>query len=177
MGQRLRKLDLISLTASKSATDKLHSVLTGLREDAASALVGNTDGIFHKTLLNEENNANAVDLPTALVLVNSLRSLVVAHLASTGLEGAHKAASAESIAAPVATNLATAQTLANELKADFNTHLVEAGVHLTDDAVNTVAAADATNLATLQTLVNELKADFNAHVAGVMSTPVIEQAN
>lgn len=177
MGKSLRKLDLIALTASKSATDKLHAVLLGLREDAASGLVGNAEGIFHKAFNQAAASANATDLASALTLVNELRGLTVSHLASAGFEGDHRAASAATIAAPAATNLATAQTLANELKADYNTHLSEAGVHLVNDGANATAAANASDLPTLLVLANELKSDFNTHIAGVMSTPVIEQAN
>jgi hypothetical protein len=60
--------------------------------------------------------------------------------------------------------LAQTIRLANELKLMFNGHLVEPGVHVTDDLVNTVLAPDATDLPTLIILLNEIKADYNAHL-------------
>lgn len=54
--------------------------------------------------------------------------------------------------------------LANDLKAVFNTHLVQVGVHVTNDVINTVLAANASNLATLIVLLNELKTRFNSHL-------------
>lgn len=177
MGHGLTKGDLIALTASGDAAKKLHSLLTGLREDAVSALTGNALDIYHKNaalgLEGPESNPAAADLASALTLVNSLRGKVVAHLASTGVEGTHLVASAAAIAAPVATNLATANTLANELKADYNTHRTETGVHLANDATNAVAAANAVDLATLLALVNEIKSDYNAHIASAMASPAI----
>lgn len=175
MGQLLRKLDLIALTASGDAANKLRNWLQNIREDVANAIAGTTS-VFHKGIDEGslERNADATDLPTALVLVNSLRTIVVAHLASTGFQGAHAVASGEAIAAPVATDLATAETLANELKADYNTHLTESGVHLNNDSTNAVSSADATDLGTLLTLVNEIKADSNAHVAAAMSASYVE---
>ncbi len=176
MGSNLRKLDLIALTASKAATDKLFAVLTGLREDQALALAGDTS-IFHKAVTSFENNDDASDLASVITLANSLKAKVNPHLASTGIEGAHLTASAEAIAAVDATDLATAQTLLNEIKADFNTHLTESGVHINDDGTNTVTAVDATNQATAEALANEIKADYNAHIAVTMASPVIEQSN
>ena len=64
-----------------------------------------------------------------------------------------------------ATDLATAQTLANAMKASYNAHCaVSSGRHhQAADATNTVSATDASDLASLLTLVNEIKEDLNAH--------------
>jgi len=169
----LRRLDVLAVAASGQAAKELHTFLKLLREDVVDAIAGVTT-IFHKNESTLEFDDNATDLPTALVLVNSLRALIVAHLASEGIEGAHRAASAETIAEPAATDQTSAEDLANELKADYNTHLTEAGVHVNNDSTNDVTSADATDLASLLTLVNEIKADYNAHVASVMQTPKIE---
>lgn len=177
MGHGLTPGDLIALTASGIAAEKLHDLLTGMREDLVSSLVANTLNIFHKNEAlgdgSSEKNTDATDLPTSITLVNSLKGRVNAHLASTGVEGTHLVASSEVIAAPEATDLATAQTLANEIKADYNLHLSEAGVHLVTDGANIVTAADATNQATLNALLVEIKGDFNTHIASVMATPPI----
>lgn len=62
-----------------------------------------------------------------------------------------------------ATDLATAITLANEMKADFNAHIASTTFHTAADTTNAVTSANATDQATLNTLLNEMKADFNAH--------------
>lgn len=62
-------------------------------------------------------------------------------------------------------------SVANEIKAAYNLHMAQAGVHPTDDATNTIAAADATDQNSLNTLLNELKADFNLHIANGFATP------
>jgi len=60
--------------------------------------------------------------------------------------------------------LAQTQTLANELKADYNLHRVDTPMHtVAADNTNIVTAADASDLATLKTLVTELALDLNAH--------------
>lgn len=174
MGQDLRKLDLIALTASQTATEKLFAFLVGLREDAALGVAGGDTTIFHKAQDVLETNANATDLPTVITLANALKVKINNHFASTGTTGVHATASAETIAAADATDQGTANTLCNELKADYNTHLSEASVHLNNDGTNTVTSADATDLASSITLVNEIKADYNLHVVSVINTPPIE---
>lgn len=136
------------------------------------AIADETTGNYHAAPSPLVAAADADDLATALVLVNELGLRIYnpdahpnfpigGHLGDTLR---HKAASAGVLAAAFpATDLATAQTLANELKADFNVSLTEAGHHFNNDAVNTVAAADASDQATLETLLNEEKGDYNAH--------------
>ena len=67
----------------------------------------------------------------------------------------------------VATDLATAITKANALKAAYNLHCaVSSGRHhKAADAVNTISALNATDLASLLTLLTEVKTDMNAHMA------------
>lgn len=64
-----------------------------------------------------------------------------------------------------ATTLAKCLTLANAEKADYNSHMAESGVHVNDDATNTVTAADADDLAKLKTLLADIKTQVNAHMA------------
>lgn len=70
---------------------------------------------------------------------------------------------ANTTAAATATNQATAETLANELKTDYNLHIASTTYHAAADATNAVTSPNASEEATLVTLVNELKADINAH--------------
>jgi len=71
--------------------------------------------------------------------------------------------STAAIATAAATDQATAITLANAIKASYNTHIADDTAHQQEDTINATAAANASDLASLQTLVNELKTDFNAH--------------
>lgn len=61
------------------------------------------------------------------------------------------------------TKLEMAKRLANELKADYNTHKASAVYHTVADPGNTVAAADATDLASLVTLANAIRTAYEAH--------------
>jgi len=67
------------------------------------------------------------------------------------------------IAAADASTQATVNTLLNEIKTDYGTHLASTTYHRAADTTNTVAAADASSLATSLTLAIELIADINAH--------------
>lgn len=132
---------------------------------AYRALADEVTGVYHATddTVISVGVVPPTDLPESLVACNELRNLIVPHLAD-GVR--HKAASAEGIAAPFATDQTTLETLVNELKADFNTHLTEAGIHFNNDAVNTIAAADASDLATAITLLTEFQTDWDLHVNG-----------
>jgi len=177
VGTTLRKLDLIALTSSGAAAEKLRNWLQNLREDVAAGMGGGDATVFHKNQLASslETTPDATDLASAIALANSLKDHMNIHLASTGLSGVHMAASAETIAAADATDAASSYTLLNELKADYNTHLTEAGVHVNNDGTNDVTSADATDLGSSLTLANEIKADYNAHIVAVMATPLIEE--
>jgi hypothetical protein len=62
-----------------------------------------------------------------------------------------------------ASNTATAITLLNEIKGDFNAHIASTTFHVAADATNGVTSADATDEASALTLANEIKEDLNAH--------------
>ena len=65
----------------------------------------------------------------------------------------------------VAVDQGTANTLLNGLKAAFNAHFTQAGVHVYNDGTNTISAASATNLATSETLANAIATAITAHFA------------
>jgi hypothetical protein len=70
------------------------------------------------------------------------------------------------VATADATALASVKTLANALKADYNTHRVSTTQHSSADATNVIAFTDLAggdSQATTNTACNELKNDFNAH--------------
>jgi hypothetical protein len=90
-------------------------------------------------------------------LANSIKRIADAHFTDTI---AHDTATSAAITIADATDTASAVSLANELKAQYNTHRTAANVHFTDDNTNTVTNADATDDPTMQVLVNELKNVF-----------------
>jgi len=134
---------------------------------------------------------NAIDLASAIILANSLRTNYKAHLimpseeeeavtllnalvvdyeahrakstASTG----HAAADGVNIVNPAlvpCTNYATAAALSADLKTKYNAHRSQAGVHSHNDSGNEVTSTTpVTTIAMLKTLVNEIRTDFNAH--------------
>lgn len=173
MASTMSKRDILHVAASGEAAKKLHQYLLDSRNDMINLAAGAT--LYHQGIDDNalEGRADPSGLAECLVVVNSLRGKIVSHLASTGQTGAHATASAEAIAAPAATDLTTAETLANELKADFNTHLTESGVHLANDVINTVTAADATDQGTLETLLAGIKAMNNAHVAAALTAAYV----
>ncbi len=75
------------------------------------------------------------------------------------------------------TKLEMAMRLANELKADYNTHRASVVYHTAADAVNIVASPDATDLASLITLANEIRTDYEAHRVLVGGGPCHGQAD
>jgi hypothetical protein len=95
--------------------------------------------------------------------------------ASTGV-GAHISEDSTNIvSAPVATDLASAITRANELKADFNSHITLTGAHAgVADSIHTVSASDATDEASLLTLLDDLLEQLNGHFAGSFTADAIE---
>jgi hypothetical protein len=175
MGKDLRKLDIQALTASSGAADKLFDFLQNIREDVVTAITG-TLTVYHKGIADHHKikSANSSSLATSITLANELRTAMNLHLASTGHQGVHMAASATAITAAVASSLATGITLAAEMKADFNTHLTESGVHMLNDSTNTVTAAHSITLqAELDTLLNDIKTKMNLHRLGTMSAGFI----
>jgi len=78
--------------------------------------------------------------------------------------GCHEAAdTTDTIGATDASDQSTLETLLNEIKTDYNTHIASTTYHVAADITNAVTSANASTLATALTLVNEIKADYNAH--------------
>lgn len=55
--------------------------------------------------------------------------------------------------------------LANDLKAEFNLHRVQPGVHVVNDTVNVVSSPDATDLPSAITLLTEVRTKWNLHLS------------
>lgn len=124
--------------------------------------------------------AAATDLATSLTLANQIKrvyngsssSSIVGYWVGHRLDtmGHLAVDSTNSVTAADATSLATCITLANQLKAKYNAHRTQAGVHHNNDAVNVVTVADAVNLqAEVNALLNDIKAQVNAHMADAPS--------
>lgn len=111
-----------------------------------------------------------MSVPTVVATIGADQAEVRAALTGGGLVR-HYEAPVAPVATPDASSEATSVTLANALKAAFNTHIADTDLHESADAANAVSSADATALASVQTLLNELKADFNAHVATAIHRP------
>lgn len=97
-----------------------------------------------------------------VAFANGLKTVYTAHLANTD---AHLVADAvNTIAAADATALASVYTLLNEIKADYNLHIVSDTYHLAEGTA-TVTDANASTQATALTLASALKDAFNLHLA------------
>jgi len=115
---------------------------------------------------------------TAIDLINACSTAYGVHLASdcdsvTGL-GCHISVDSTNVlTAPIATDPASAETLANQYKAKFNLHIASAVFHPVADTLNTITADDATDETTLVTLVNECKAKTNSHFAAAFTSQAL----
>lgn len=115
--------------------------------------------------------AAASDADTLLTLTRALAIAFVTHLRDTV---AHTVADSANdpddtltpgeIAAD-AQDTTSCITLLNTIKAAYNAHRGESGVHPLDDSGHAITSPDATDLASANTLANELRTDFNAHMA------------
>lgn len=111
-----------------------------------------------------------VDTATAVAALNLLRTATIAHLADTD---AHAAADATNVpTAPAASNLATAATLANDLRTKLTAHFAFAGTAAPHPAADTknaptvpaVIANEAAVVLLTKNLVDSLSAHYAARV-------------
>lgn len=106
--------------------------------------------------------AVAVDLPTAIILVNAAVDSYEAHRVSTT---AHQTAdTTDVVTAPTATDLPTAIARANDLRVQYEAHRVSAS-HENPDVANAATAPAATDLPSLCTLANQLRVLLATHYA------------
>lgn len=113
----------------------------------------------------------ASDLPTSIALVKDLLGVYAFHRTDTL---AHLAADSTNTVASVpadVVDLATAQTAINQLKAAFNNHLNQMGVHAMGDGSRMLTSPDASGQPSLNTLANEARTKLNAHMAAGATTP------
>lgn len=134
--------------------------------------VGGTDPQVH--LDRDERlitTADASSLSTSRALLKSLLVAVYAHFPDTLHHLAADTANmpgdplADMLSGAEAATLGDLQDVANEIKASFNAHLTQSGVHASSGSIDAVSTSDASDQTTLNALLNALKAAFNAHFA------------
>lgn len=165
-----------------------HSLVTQQNAFALDVMKFKLGSIFHAGKLTPID----VTEPTAdgygtdgysaslVVASNACRAFYIAHIASYTdgvlVFGAHNVADATNVlVAPVATDLASSETLLNDIKAKFSPHLARTACHGgNQDSTNTISSADATDEASALALAIELIADLNAHSNAAMLSKQID---
>ncbi len=193
--------EIVELANDIKAKYDAHRILTGtVHENADSTndvtAADATDLATANTLVNDikaqlnAHNAEDSELEEAFTLLNEIKVDFDAHRVLVGGSEHGTADSTNDVTAADATDLATANTLANDIKVQLNAHnaeaseLEEAIVLLNDikaiyeahrvfdtggqhnanpDTTNVVTAADATDLASANTLANDIKVQYEAH--------------
>jgi parallel beta-helix repeat protein len=111
-----------------------------------------------------------------IYLANDLREKYEAHRVLTSSSVHSVADSTNVISAPAATDLATAVTLANELKADFNAHVANTTPHGSAGSTLVTAANATANWSVLRTLLIDIRTQFEAHRVDVSGAPAVHGA-
>jgi hypothetical protein len=106
------------------------------------------------------SGTGAANEQLAIRAANQMKQVWVFHLADTL---AHKAADTPP-SLTTANTLATAYTLANALKTDYNAHNNDTATYHYNADTNDEGTTNATTLGTLQTLLNALKTKMNDHI-------------
>ncbi len=171
----------IVLCHNLEVRDRVANATTYPHADVTSTRGGYYQAPTMTPLLVTAPTANST--PTTIALAENLRAILLVHVAEGGTAdnmwaGAHEAADDTALTAlsvdtvPTATSIGTAETLLNAIKAAYNDHLAESGVHFTDDSTNDVSTTDAIDPSTAYALANALKAAVNLHIqfAGSTST-------
>lgn len=136
-----------------------------------ASIVAGTGSIHYDRGEYTVATANASSLSTSVALTKALIVAYNLHIADLLAHGAADATNTVASTYADVINLATAITAANQLKAAYNAHRSQSGVHPNDDSGHETTASDATDQSSLNTLLNELKGDFNAHIASGLSAP------
>ncbi len=146
---------------------------TGLVATGITTAVGGTSHFHMSGIDSIAAAAASTDLATSIAAVNELAIL---YQYSANINGpfpghvndtlAHPVLDTVNVlTAPLATDLATAITLANQLYTAYNAHLTQSTIHINNDGTNTASSATATIQSELNTRIVDLKAKMNAHWA------------
>jgi hypothetical protein len=113
--------------------------------------------------------ANASSLLTSIALCKALVTAYTFHVTDRYAHRVNDETNVLSYTEHDIVDLPSVLLAANELKASYNAHRAESGVHATDDSAHEVTASDATIQSEANTLLNAIKTAFNAHIADGMA--------
>jgi hypothetical protein len=164
-----------ALAAELKTKYNAHLILAGVHinndgVDTITATTPVTTEVLLKAFANQfivKFNAHLIvidETTECVTLVNNLYNMYNGHI---NLLTSHLIADAVNTLNPAhypATDLASATTLANDIRTAYKAHRSQAGVHTNNDAGNDIASGAAGGtLAALVTLVNQEKVALNAH--------------
>lgn len=159
------------------AVNKLHDAFTAKdgydtwHRDITSVVSGAPFGAPVITTLQSVAPA-AADLPSCSVLGNELFGVLnthflddSAHLVKDLFNDGYLVNDTQIVLPLNSQTLVQVANQLNVLKDAFNTHIIQTGVHIASDGVNTITAANATSLSTAITLANAIQTSVNAHIS------------
>ena len=172
--------------AHRAEGDTLFTLVTEIRADLVTHMANAAVHIAADTTNNDFIALAGNNLAAIMACLNSMKAKYNSHDTEATLFHCH-AGTGTQVASADATTYASAVALANELKADLNTHcgltslayleLVElrtdyllhcamgAGTHSTVDIANNTIVALTQTIASMYAVANDLKVKFNAHDA------------
>lgn len=133
--------------------------------------------VIETSVVYEAQNVGTLDIPAGTAVgtvfqipfgsIGGAQVAIVRNLGASAIGLKINGVGADIVASPDATILSSIVALANEIKADYNSHIanLNGANHAVVDSANIITAANASDLATSLTLLNEIKADFNLHLA------------
>lgn len=151
--------------------DNIRAYMEALKEDVIAATVAAAVPTIHHVSndLAAAIPAAPASLAEAYTFLNAathgMKEIVEAHFNGAHPTGNHFTASAETIAAADADSQGTADTLAAEIVADYNTHRTEANVHLNNDAANVMVDSTDGSEGNLLVTCTSIRTQFIAHMA------------
>lgn len=161
--------------AGTNANESAHTHSVASDTTGITAAYGGSSSVHLDASEQTVQNANASSLATSLTLVNELLAVYQngvagypGHVNDTLAHGTADTTNVTLLTDP-ATDLDSAIDLANDLKAKYNAHRSQSGVHLNNDSGHAISSSDASDQNSLNTLLNELKTDLNAHMADAVA--------
>jgi len=158
------------------------AIVYALVQSQNATLLSGISTNFHLTPMQQSNNvdyrnpsvstwtvttADATTGEEALVLLAEIKNYVDIHFTDAV---AHDTATSAPITMSDATDTATGCAVANEIKAQINTHRTASNVHYTADDTNTVTVADATDVTDLLAILVDIKEQINDHTVSAPAT-------
>ncbi len=153
--------DLVNVTTFESA------VVAIVNYVASAALVSfNEHMVRPNTHLvtdpGDEVAISVVDLPSAILAMNAIRTNYEHHRTAAGV---HYVPDTEyAMSAPLANDLESLLTLIDDFYVKFTNHVARVIPHVNPDTIDTENLAPAVDLPSVITLSNDLQANYNAHL-------------